>query len=621
VRRVRPRLPGGLRPWLAVVGVCALALPLALAAVYGTGYPPARLTLAAGTAWLPSPAQGLVTLVDGPSELVVGSVRAPVRGDGDVVQVGSSALLVDPGSGTVRRLNGATYEVSDPLQFAAGGALTVLAGRSTAYVLDTARHTASALDPTTMRASAEIPLGAAPGLDQAVVDDDNKLWAVDGTAGGLAGFTAEGGGRSPVRSSAVDKAARLTLVQGRPAVVDAARGEAGLVGTDAQVARWTCFPTTDAPGTQLLGSTTSPRLYAAVPTTGSLEVADLGGGACPATVAVGHPGDRFGPLVEANGYVLVPNETTGKVVAVDVSAGAVREELSVLPTTPSRLELVAKDGLVFYNDLAGERAGVIRFDGQWTVGPAGEKFRVRDGQPETVLTSGAGDIPPGAAPAPPPRRGGAGTGSGRPAGPPVVGGPPAAPAPVPPAMVRVPDFSSVLHQEYANAITYIRNQITGACGGGQLCLTPVPSAGTPPPDVPIAAPPQPCVITAVPGAGGLVARGSTLTFMVDRPCGETTTTTSATATTSASASTSASTSASASASRSAEPPGSSSVTPPSPVENPPRARVQNPEPPASLVKKEPPPAAGKASQPASKPPVKSKAPPVDEPASPAAPAS
>jgi hypothetical protein len=200
-----------------------------------------------------------------------------------------------------------------------------------------------------------------------VVDDANRLWVVDGAAGGLTGFTAAGG--QAARSSAVDPTAQLTLVQGRAAVADPARHEAGLVDDDGGLARPACFPAGDATGMQLLGSATRPRLYAAVPETGTLVVSDLDTGACPAAVPVGRPGDRFGPLVESNGFVLVPDQTTGTLAAVDVDGGVVREELPVLPTSPSRLELVAKDGLVFYNDLAGERVGVIRFNGAWIVGP------------------------------------------------------------------------------------------------------------------------------------------------------------------------------------------------------------------------------------------------------------
>jgi hypothetical protein len=510
--------------------------------VYGTGYPPAQIDLAGGTAWLPTPAQGLVTLVDGPSELVVGSVRTPVRDDAEVLQVGSSALLVDPGAGTVRRVDGATYAVSDAVRFATGGGLSVLAGRTVAYVVDTARRTAASLDPATMHAGPDIPLSAAPGPGQAVVDDRERLWVVDGGGGGLSGFA---DGRSPVRSAGVGPSAQLVTVQGAAAVVDPTRRQAGLVGDDGEVARWGCFDPPDAAGLRLLGSATSPRLYAAVPQTGALLVADLSTGACPASVPVGAPGDRFGPLVESNGFVLVPDETTGKLAAVDVTARAVRDQLTVLPAPTGQLELVAKDGVVFYNDLAGDRAGVIRFNGAWSVGPVTAKYRAADGQPDTVLAAGTGDIPQGAAPvAPPPRAAAVAPPPPPPAPPtaPVVGGAPALaasgtlPPTVPPTAptspagtVVVPDFSSVLNDEYDQVIFYIKDKISTACGDGTQCLKPVASAADRGPSDPGA---TPCVITKVPAGGRAVPRGSTITFTIDHPCdaGTATTTTARTTT-------------------------------------------------------------------------------------------
>ena len=529
MRGPRLHLPGGLRQWVAPLAVLVVAAPLGWAAVSGTGYPPAQVTLAGGTAWLTSPAQGLVTLVDGPSDLVVGSVRAPVRDTTDVVQVGSSALLVDEAAGSVRRLDGGTYDVSPPVRFADGGGLRVLAGRTAAYVVDTVRRTASAVDPTTLRAGAEAPLGATPGPGQAVVDDAQRLWVVDATTGGLAGVGPAGG--SPVRSSATSPAARLAVVQGRPVVVDPARRSAGFVGSDAQVGKWSCFAAPASAGMQLLGSDTAPRLYAAVPETGTLLTADLAAGTCPAPVAVGAPGDKFGPLVESNGFVLVPDETTGKLAVVDVGAGAVRSDLDVLPGAAGQLQLVARDGLVFYNDLVGERAGVLRFDGQWSVGPPGEKYRVRaDAQPDVaLLASGEGDVPTGFTPAAPPPRGRLNAGPARP----VSVAPPPPPPPTvaptesvtettpPPQLVTLPDFSTQVGVAYPDGLFYIRDQIAEVCGNHEQCLTPVAV----PPAATSAAGSDQCLILSVPKAGTTVPRDSTIRFPVDRPCSTTTTAT------------------------------------------------------------------------------------------------
>ena len=187
-----------LRRWLTVLAAAALVAAAGVAAVCGTGYPPARVTLAGGTAWLASPGQQLVTLVDGPSELVVGSVQLPLRADGKVVQVGSSALVVDPKPATVRRVDGATYEVSDPVRVPRGrphGARRAVRRLRRGHRAAGRRRPWT---PPTLTAGAEVPLAAAPGPGQTVVDDTDRLWVVDGAAGGLTGFTAAGGQRGPV---------------------------------------------------------------------------------------------------------------------------------------------------------------------------------------------------------------------------------------------------------------------------------------------------------------------------------------------------------------------------------------------------------------------------------------
>jgi hypothetical protein len=74
----------------------------------------------------------------------------------------------------------------------------------------------------------------------------------------------------------------------------------------------------------------------------------------------------------------VPNYANGHTVVVDVAAGRVAADLAVVQPG-SRLELLAKDGFVFYNDLDGDRAGVITFEaGRWRVGKSLKKYDESD---------------------------------------------------------------------------------------------------------------------------------------------------------------------------------------------------------------------------------------------------
>jgi len=383
---------------IAAASVLTLLAGFIVTAVWGTGYERSRTLLSGGGAWLASN-RGLVTLLDGTSELVLGSVQVPVSGTPEVVQTGPSALVVDAAAGTVTRVDGATYEVSSPVRFGGGEALQVFAGDTAAYVVDGARQEASVIDPVTLQVRRKVALAATPGPGQSVVDGAGRLWVVDGGGGGLSGFGDTG---EPVRATVGDGSSQLITVEERPVLLDLTRRRVGWVEDSGAVRSWSCLDVAGGGPVRLLGSTTEPRVYAAASQTGELLVADLDGDdECAAPVPVGSPGDEFGPLVEASGVVLVPNATTGRTAAVDVESRSVVADLDVLPPG-GQLELLAKDGLVFYNDLAGDETGVIRLvDDQWTVGPGQRKFASGE-----LLTPGDTEItpenPPVGLPPPPP---------------------------------------------------------------------------------------------------------------------------------------------------------------------------------------------------------------------------
>lgn len=511
------RLGGRRGPWLAALTALAVLAAAVGVAVWGTGYPSTRITLARGAAWLASPGSDLVTLLDGPSGLVIGSVRVAVSPAADLVRTGGSALVVEPDQGTVTRIDGATYAVSAPVRFGTTGELRVLAGDSTAYVVDGARGTAAVIDPATLAVQREVALAARPGPGQSVVDGADRLWVVDGADGGLAGFDAAG----TARSAAAGPASRLTVVQGRAVLVDPAGGRAGWIGDDARITSWSCFEVGSSDGLQLLGSRAQARVYAAVPETGTLVATDLDGDDCAPPVPVGRPGDAFGELVEAAGFVLVPNRTTGRTAVVDTAAGRVVADLAVLTGPAGRLELLAKDGLVFYNDLDGDRAGMIRFDGRrWDVGPAARKFA------GPTLVHGGGGIPPQNPPQglPAPRQepdDPDGSGTGVPTPDPstteaTTTAPTTTTAAPSPETVTVPDLAGILGSTYEGQLPHIEDHIREACGDGTLCLTPTTRVARSRDDPSL----RPCTILGIePAPGASVERGSGLVFVVNRPCG------------------------------------------------------------------------------------------------------
>jgi hypothetical protein len=381
--------------WAASGAVATMAVvPLALLLVGASGLPGRRVELASGTAWLPTAANGLATLIDGAAAQVVGAVRVPGARPGadlSVVQAGSSAYVVNQSAGTVSWIDGRTYEVSAPVQFGVpGGHLTVVAGNSVLYVVDSARRTASLVDPATLRVRDRLALAAQPAAGQSIVDDIDgvgRLWVLDSRRGGLTWFA---GGVKRARPELGDAQSRLVLVQGRPVLVDVTGRRLGWLTDSGTVPEWSCLEIRAGDSAELLGSTVSPNIYAVIPATGALVAAGVDDDDCSVSVDIGKPGDKLGQPVESGQLVVVPNRTSGRVVVVDTDA---RRAVADLPVTKpgARLELVEKDGKIFYHDLDGPDAGVLEFDGQRWAKKAFRKYNptdIVDG-----ILGGAGDKP------------------------------------------------------------------------------------------------------------------------------------------------------------------------------------------------------------------------------------
>jgi hypothetical protein len=373
-----------------------VAVPLAVALMQGNGLPEQRVAMSGGGAWLASPAQGVVTLIDGPSDQVVAAVRLPAASAvaaTSVTQSGTSAYVVDDQAGTVSRVDGSTYEVAAPIGFGvAGGSLSVFSGSAATYVVDGARRLASVTDPRTLAVRNTLSLTARPGAGQSLVDDAGRLWVLDSETGELAWFER---GREHLRAGVGAAGDQLLQVRGRAVLADPARARVGPLAADGTVSDWSCLGVRPSDRTQLLGSATSDQVYAAVQETGTLLIAKLDGRSddCTEVVPVGSPGTDFGPLVQVGGFVLVPDRTTGKTVIVDVDGARVADDFSVVQAGHP-LELLAKDGLVFYNDPASDRAGVIHFDGRtWTLGKSLQKFRLGKGGVPITNAVGAGAGP------------------------------------------------------------------------------------------------------------------------------------------------------------------------------------------------------------------------------------
>lgn len=394
-RRLRPPPRAG----TAAVLAAAVVVPLVVAAVAGRGNPVESLQQSSGSAWVVSPAEGLLSLIDGPSEEVMASVRlGSVGGPYRVEQAGSSAYVADAAAGTVARVDGATGELSDLVQFAeAGSDVSVLHGGDTVFVLDPTGRAATRIDPETLQVRATLSTAATPGPDQAVVDDAGRLWLVDAEGGGLTWFDTE----KHVDLDAVDGRTRLVVVQGRPVLVDLAAARIRALDDRGRPGAESCLDVRRDDTLHLLGSQTDAEVFAAVSQTGNVLVATVGRDDCDRVIPVSDaPEPDFGPLAQSGRFVFVPDRATGTTTVIDTRTDTVAATFT-LAEPGHQVELVAKDGLVFYNDLDGATAGVLTLDaGAWRQSEALSKYDPSTGEPATVITPDDAPDAPVTGPAP-----------------------------------------------------------------------------------------------------------------------------------------------------------------------------------------------------------------------------
>lgn len=402
-RRVLPRrTTARRRTVVSAAAALVVAFPLVVAATLGDGHSLRVLVEVAGTAWVVSPLQGLVTLMDGATGDVVAGVRTTGRALG-VVQGTAAAFLVDGEAGSVAGLDVARYGIGPAVALGTPGTAPLVLQNDPAdgrphvvQVVDPAARTASRVDPVTLRVRAEVALGTHPAPGQAVVDAAGDLWVVDAAGGGLVRVAAPPAGTRTVhRTRAATATAVLVTVRGAAVVVDAARGAVHEVRADGRPGPARCLGTRPGDDVQVIGSTTRDEVYVAVAGTRSLLTASTRADDCGRAVDLTVPGPApvYGPLAVSGRYVFVPDRTTGTAAVVDTTAGRL---VGHVPLTDAghRVELVAHDGFVFYNDLDGPTAGVLTLVGGAWVPRAHAKYDAGTGEGAEVV------VPPAATPAP-----------------------------------------------------------------------------------------------------------------------------------------------------------------------------------------------------------------------------
>jgi hypothetical protein len=347
-------------------GLLALAATAALGVlVWGAtnAHPVEEVRLLSGSAWLASEQVGQLTLLDGSSAEVAAQVKVAAPGDAvDAVQYGTTAYAVNRSTGTLRRVDGSTFEPSQPQSpiLDARNGLTAFAGKDVVYALDTERGVLASADGKTLATTGQ-PLSLAARLESggATVDSAGTLWVINSETGDLTWVT---DGRRETRREASQRGhGLLTLAGDRPVLIDT--GSRTVIPLDHETGAATATLNIDLRSedtVQVSGSTHEPRVYA-VSSRGVLTVCDLSAGSCDRVVPLGAGGDLGSP-VEVGDHVLIPDFRTGRVWIVNLADSEVRSS-EPLMNPPARFQLLARDGVVFYNDPGSERAGVLRLDG------------------------------------------------------------------------------------------------------------------------------------------------------------------------------------------------------------------------------------------------------------------
>jgi hypothetical protein len=329
----------------------------------GEGEPVNDVRLLSGAAWLSSSKVGQVTLLDGSSAEVAAQVQVASPGTAlEVAQQGTTAYAIDQSAGTLRRVDGATFELSAPgapIPDTSAG-LTAMPGHDVLYTLDERRGVLANTDPRSLARRGDlVPLASELTTGSAVVDEVGTLWAIDKRTGDLTYVV--NGQRTKREDVAQPGASMLAIANGNPVVVDVtARKTIKIDRSNGSIGGTIDLDLRPTDTVQVTGSTHADRLYV-LASRGVLNVCDLTEDSCETTIPL-NADSRYGPAVEAGNQVFLPDYSTGQVVIVDVTKRQITARPTVL-SPPAPFQLLSRDGVVFYNDTNSERAGVIEFNG------------------------------------------------------------------------------------------------------------------------------------------------------------------------------------------------------------------------------------------------------------------
>jgi hypothetical protein len=346
-----------------LTAVAAVAATAAAVLVAGPGYHTSQVRMRSGTVWLASGQTGEVTLVDGASAEVKAHVPvAPAGTAVTVAQRGSAAVVLDRRTGRLSTVDSATEQVSPPaFALPPSDGLVVLSAPDTLYAVDVHSGLLAAVDPATLTPRSEpqqLARAIRPG--SVAVDGHGRVWAIEDTTGDLVWLS---GGQRRSRPAAT-RNGRLAIAAGRPVLVDPSRGTAELLDPETGATTRSVQLARQDQAAVVGGSAERTRVLVATGQ-GELISCSFDTGSCAEPVPVASPGADLGTPVEVGDHAVVPDRSTGQVTIVGLTDSRVVTRRQLFEQ-PAPFELIVHDGIVFFNDPNGIRAGVLDLSGEYS---------------------------------------------------------------------------------------------------------------------------------------------------------------------------------------------------------------------------------------------------------------
>ncbi|GAB2847600.1 PKD domain-containing protein [Lentzea nigeriaca] len=360
-----------------LTALAAVAATTAAVLVVGPGYHTSHVRMRSGTVWLASGQTGEATLVDGAAAEVTAHVPVAEAGtELTVAQLGSGAVVLDRKTGRVSGVDSATERATPPVPvLPASDGLVVLPSPDALHVVDVHSGMTAVVDPAALA-----PRGEPRRLAEAIrpgsagVDEQGRVWAIDDTTGDLVWLDR---GHRRTRSAAT-RSGHLTMSKGRPVLVDSEHGTAELLDPETgAVARSVRLDAHTDDTTVITGSADRAGVLIATGSRGELISCAFDTG-CTEPVQVSSAGAELGSPVEVGRDAVVPDHSTGQATIVDLATSRMVAQRQLFDR-PVRFELIARDGIVFFNDPNGSTAGVLDLAGdvktitKYTEGPTADE--------------------------------------------------------------------------------------------------------------------------------------------------------------------------------------------------------------------------------------------------------